>query len=295
MKKNFLYIVVCLLQILFVSCNKTDKEITLPTSKENILVYVTIPPQKSIVEAIGGKYVDIKVMIPSNMDPHDYQPNPQQILNLAKANAYFEIGLQFEKVLVKKLKAMNSKVQFFNMEKNIIPIVNNINGVKVTDPHIWLSPKGLKQIAKNTSEYLTKLMPEHKMYFEDNYKKYITRINSTYLKLKKILSPYNGKTFFVFHPAFGYFARDFGLKQQAVEIDGLTPPAKALLLLITKAKTMGVKIIFVEPQFSKKTAKSLANEINGSVISINPLSENIISNFQNITNKLEYSFSLEKN
>ncbi len=265
--------------------NSLDKQIT---------VFVTIPPQKSIVHAIAEKYVHIKIMVPPGREPHDYQPTPRQMLNLYKAKAYFEIGLPFEKTLVNKFKKMNIKTKFINMRKNTKALINYVHGKTTIDPHIWLSPIQLKILCQNTLIALIKLLPQHKNYFKHNSDVYIKKINKVYSELKVTLKPFKGKTIFVFHPAFGYFTSDFGLKQEAVEIEGKTPTPKELFNLILKAKKTDTKVIFVEPQFSKKSAYALAQAINGSVISINPLSENILDNFSNIAQKIKQSF-LERN
>jgi zinc transport system substrate-binding protein len=293
MKKTLFPIIYSLIFFFISSCSKpttSDGQKKECLSKREVTVFVTIPPQKNIVQAIAGKYVNIEVMVPPGQEPHDYQPTPKQILALYSAKAYFEIGIPFEKMLVAKLKKTDVKIDFINTCQGTTMLVDYVNGKAIIDPHIWLSPIQLKILCYNTLNALIKLMPQHASYFRSNYGIYVKKLNKVHFELKKILEPFKGRTFFVFHPAFGYFAKDFGLKQEAVEIEGKEPTPKELFNLILKAKRLGVKVVFVEPQFSEKSTQALANAIHGSVIAINPLSESILDNFQVIAQKIKSSF-----
>ena len=229
-------------------------------------------------------------MVLPGKDPHDYQPTPKQMLALHNAKAYFEIGIPFEKTLIKKLKKMDGQINFIDMCNNTKQLIYHVNDKVVIDPHIWMSPVQLKVLCNNTLDALIKLMPQRAAYFKNNYDTYIKKLNKIKKELKETLAPYKGETFFIFHPALGYFAADFGLKQEAVEVEGKEPTPKELFNLISRAKKAGVKVIFVEPQFSKKSAQALAEAIHGSVISVNPLSENVLDNFQVIAEKIKGSF-----
>ena len=297
MKTMFYSITCCILFVIASGCSdstKLESKAHKLSTNEQMTVFVTVPPQKSIIQAIAGKYVHIEVMVSPGKEPHDYQPTPKQMLALYSAKAYFEIGIPFEKTLVAKFKKMNIKVNFIDMHKNTKQLVYDINGKTTIDPHIWMSPIQLKTLCFNTLNALIKLMPQHKVYFENNYKVYIEKLDKTHKELKVLLKPFKGNTFFVFHPAFGYFARDFGLNQEAVEIEGKEPTPKEFFNLISKAKRKDIKVIFVEPQFSQKSAQAFAEAIHGSVISINPLSENILDNFLYIAKELKSSFSSPK-
>ena len=288
--KNYVYIFFMALSVLS-ACTDNPK-VRQPLQKQ-LSVFVTIAPQKSIVQAIGGKYVAVKVMVPPGKEPHDYTPSPKQILDLHKARIYFEIGMPFEKVLLEKVKGMQLDTSFIYMQKNTERHITYVNNRKVVDPHIWLSQNNLKILSKNTLKELIKLMPLHKKYFLSNYDTYIRKLNEVNKKLAATLAPFKGKAFLVFHPAFGYFATDFGLIQKSVEIEGKESTPKELLNLISKAKHSGVKVIFVEPQFSKKSAHALAKAINGTVISIDPLAEDVLKNLQTIAVKIKNSFKTQ--
>ncbi len=109
-------------------------------------------------------------------------------------------------------------------------------------------------------------------------------------RLRNELLPYKGKTFYVFHPAFGYFAAAFGLKQRAVEAGGRSPSPRQLAALIEQARKEKVRIIFVQPQFDQKGAEAIARAIDGTVINLDPLAYDVLGNFSRIAESLDRSF-----
>ena len=100
------------------------------------------------------------------------------------------------------------------------------------------------------------------------------------------LAPVKGKTFFVFHPAFGYFADAYGLHQQGVEVDGKSPTMKQLEKLIRDAGEHQAKVIFAEPQFSISTAETVAKQIGARVETLDPLGEDYFANMRHIANEI---------
>jgi zinc transport system substrate-binding protein len=128
--------------------------------------------------------------------------------------------------------------------------------------------------------------PMGKAYYQDNLKRTQARLSALDAKLGKILEPYRGREFFVFHPALGYLAQAYGLKQVAVQAGGKEPGAKRLAWLIRRAKEKGVRIIFVEPQFPQGTAQALAEAIGGAVVVLNPLAPDYPANLESLAESL---------
>jgi zinc transport system substrate-binding protein len=90
----------------------------------------------------------------------------------------------------------------------------------------------------------------------------------------------------VFHPSWGYFARDFGLTQEPIEQLGREPGPKALAALVREAKKDGVKVIFVQPQMSARQAQTIAQAIGGQVAALDPLSGDWAANLENAAKAL---------
>ncbi|HNT35724.1 MAG TPA: zinc ABC transporter substrate-binding protein [bacterium] len=278
-----------------------------PTGGEALAVFSSIPPQGYVLERIGGQRLSVTVLLPQGRDPHTFEPTPKQLTEVSKAAVFFTIGLPFEKVIVEKLSNLSDRLRFVDMAEGInrIQISDDEHEHKHehgescdhspdgTDPHIWLSPVLLEVLATNTARALEQMDAVHSDEYKMNLAHFLAEIRATHLRIQGILEPYRGRTFFVFHPAFGYFGQAYGLKQQAVEIRGREPAPKQLALLIKKAKAENVRIILVQPQFDGRAAQTIASAIGGVVAPMDPLEKNLLQSFENMAALLEKAFSAD--
>lgn len=265
---------------------------------------VSIIPQKTFLEAIGGEKVEVLVMVKPGESPHLYEPKPSQMRDLAKANIYFTIGVEFENIWIKKFANQNKKMKIVSIAKKIDKIemdehfhydkngniIQEEHDHKHGDPHIWTSPKNVKQIAKNIHKYLCRIDKKNKDYYTSNLNRFLEKIEKTDKEIQEILSnTKKGTKFMIFHPAWGYFAKDYNLVQIAIEAGGKSPKPKKVLELIKEAKKNNIKAIFTNPELSEKIAKQMAQELNIPVIRISPLnpkwSENLINFAKAIAHK----------
>ena len=250
-------------------------------------VAVSIPPQEYILEQIAPNLVDTEVVVKPGNSPHTYEPKPSQMIALSKAKIYFAIGVEFEDSWLPKFKAQNSNLLIVHTDKNItkFPITSKEEAGEL-DPHIWLSPKNLKVIAKNMADALIKVDANHTKEYKDNLNKFIANLDNLDKEIKEKLSKLKNRNFLIFHPSWGYFAKDYNLKQIAVEIKGKEPSAKELISVMKLAKKTGVKVIFTQPEFSQKSANLIAKELGIKVVKVSPLTKDIIKNISNFANVL---------
>jgi len=255
-------------------------------------VYVSIVPQKYFVEKIGG--------VQPGASPATYEPKPRQMVALSRTNIYFAIGVPFEKVWLKKIAAANPKMRIVNIQEGIIkipmephrkhgeePHKGTYNRI-VKDPHIWLSPTLVKIQARNILNALVAMDQANKSVYEAGYKQFIIEIKNLDAELKGIfVGKRKGLEFIVFHPSWGYFAGEYGLKQIPVEIEGKDPKPADLQRLIKHAKKLGVKVIFVQPQFSAASASVIAQAIGGKVAFADPLALNWPDNLRQVAAKFK--------
>jgi zinc transport system substrate-binding protein len=214
----------------------------------NINAIVSILPEQTFVKAIGGDKVNVSLMVLPGNSPHTYEPKPSQMKDVAKAELYFAIGVEFESVWLSKFKNLNSTMQVIDLTQNIQLLEMQAHEEHAehghqahkeekkhqgNDPHIWTSPENVKIIAENIYRALTKADPANESYYKENYNKFISLIAETDSKIKSILSNKpKGTKFMVFHPSWGYFAEAYGLKQLPVEMEGKSPKPKELIHLI---------------------------------------------------------------
>lgn len=268
----------------------------------NINAVVSILPEQTFVKAIGGDKVNVSLMVLPGNSPHTYEPKPSQMKDVAKADLYFAIGVEFENVWLSKFKNLNNTMKVIDLTHNIQMLKMQAHEEhdehghqehdenkehKGNDPHIWTSPENVKIIAENIYEALAKADPANESYYKQNYNKFISLIAETDRKIKSILSNRpKGTKFMVFHPSWGYFAEAYGLKQLPVELEGKSPKPKELINLIKEAREEQISAIFTQPEFSDSIAKVMANELHIEVIKVSPLAPNWSENLINIAHAI---------
>ena len=155
------------------------------------------------------------------------------------------------------------------------------------DPHIWLSPPLVKVQAAAIRNALQALDPAHHKVYEANYQEFLSRIDALDTKLKRTLEGKQGLRFMVFHPSWGYFAKAYGLEQIPIEIEGKAPKPAQLKAMIEHAREEHIQVIFVQPQFSTKSAALIAKAIGGQVAFADPLASDWKANLYEVANKFK--------
>lgn len=251
-------------------------------------VAVSILPQKYFVEQIGGSHVQVQVMVRPGFEPATYEPTPRQITELTRARLYFAIGVPVEKTWLPRFKSSNPAMTVVDTTEGIERRMmtgdahdhgqehgHAENGAR-PDPHIWLSPTLVRIQAQNIRDALVAADPAHAADYRRGYAKLALTINRVDDAILRTLTQADLRhnRFMVFHPAFGYFAAAYGLKQTPVEVEGKEPSPRQLADLIALAKREQIHVVFVEPQFSQKSAQTIAQAIDGRTVTIDPLDEN---------------------
>jgi zinc transport system substrate-binding protein len=157
------------------------------------------------------------------------------------------------------------------------------------DPHIWLGPDALEIQARNIYEGLVGIDPDRGDAYRSNLDTFLMDLHSIDAELRNLLEPYRGRSFFVFHPSFGYFADAYGLVQVPVEIEGKSPTPKQIEAIIGEARRNDVRIIFVQPQFDRRSAETIAEAITGTVVILDPLEQDVLKNLEQVALSLEES------
>lgn len=269
----------------------------------NINAVVSILPEETFVKAIGGDKVNVGLMVKPGSSPHNYEPKPSQMADIAKADLYFAIDVEFEHAWLPKFKSLNPKIQFIDLAENITKIQMQEDHEeegqeshrighehKGEDPHIWTSPQNVKIIAQNIYLALINKDPKNTEYYKANLDTFLVTVDETDTQIRQILSGLKNKRgFMVFHPSWCYFAKAYNLKQIAVEVEGKEPKPKELIRLLREAKEEHVKAIFTQPEFSDAVAKIIAKELQIPVVKASSLaanwSENLINIAKNIAGK----------
>ena len=270
--------------------------VTSVSASAAVSVFVSILPQKYFVEKIGKSLVDVHVMVAPGASPATYEPKPRQMIALSRAKLYFAVGVPFERAWLNKIAAAGPELRIVHTDEGIekipmaahhheeIPAMDtheDAHGDEASlDPHVWLSPPLVKILARHIYEALAEADPGHESIYAANYNAFLDELDALHQDLLAAFRGNQGEAFMVFHPSWGYFAKAYGLRQIPIEMEGKDPKPAQLKDLITTAETMGVKVVFVQPQFSAKSARVIAEAIKGQVIFADPLAENWAENLR---------------
>ncbi len=263
---------------------------------------VGLLPHAGFVERVGGERVEVAVLVGPGQSPHSFEPSPRQIAHLADSQAYFRAGVPFEERLCEKIAAQHKGVRIVDLNAGIALRKSEAacqhedheghdHAAGAPDPHTWLDPKNAKLQARTICETLCQLDPPGSAEYRKNLAAFETELDQLDERLRTALAPYKGREIFVFHPAFGYFADAYGLRQTAVEIDGKEPTVRQLGEIIRRAREAGARVIFVQPQFPAKSAETIAREIGGSVVALDDLAKDYAANLERMTDAVRRGFA----
>jgi len=260
-------------------------------------VVVTILPQAEFIEKIAGDKVSITTMVPPGANPHTYEPRPSQMKEVAEAQMYAKVGtgLDFELVWMQKIIETNPNMLVVDSSEGIqlIEMVAHDNEDQLggKDPHIWLSPKKAIIMVENLYEGLVKIDPDNKEYYAKNKDVYIDSLKELDRTIMQTFSGLKTRKFMVYHDSWGYLAHDYGLEQIPIKKEGKEPTPEGIANLIDQARENNITVIFASPEFEIQTAKTIAEEIDGSVIMISPLAKDYINNLKRMSDEISKSLN----
>ena len=250
-------------------------------------LYVSILPLRSLVQGIVGDDFDIEVLVPPGASPETFEPTPRQFVGLNKARMVFNVGLiDFETMLLAKIE---DQAKVVNLSRGIELIAGtcshgshghtHTHGI---DPHVWTSPRALQKMAENAYEAIREAYPDSVKY-ETNYRLLQQELKALDERTAARIAASDVEYFIIYHPALTYYARDYGLRQIAIEADGKEPSAKQLTQLIRQAREDGVRRILDQSQFPASAVEVIARDIDAEYAEVDPLREDVIANIEEIT------------
>ncbi|MDD4986157.1 MAG: zinc ABC transporter substrate-binding protein [Dehalococcoidales bacterium] len=266
-------------------------------------VVVTVLPQAEFVESIGGEKVDVTVMVPPGASPHTYEPTPGQMEKLARARMYAKVGsgVEFELSWMDKLSAANQDMLVVDCSQGIQlqeaaaeeEHEEESDGHEdeehehgAMDPHIWMSPRNAQVMVQNIARGLIAVDPDNRDYYEQNRDAYLQELIQLDQDIAEGLSGVENRMFMVYHPSFGYFARDYDLTMLPIEDEGKEPTPAGLAHLIEQAGEFNVKVVFASPQFNPNGARVITDAIDGRVFLIDPLARDYVTNLRILLGEL---------
>jgi len=256
---------------------------------------VSILPQQFFVQQLAGEQVTVDVMVGPGASPATYDPKPSQLQKLNQARIYFIIGVPFEKKWLPHLRQEYPQLQIVRSHAGI-----DLRHLKTTpkpghnqafDPHIWTDPGRAQTMAANMAAALQKLDPEHAQLYRQRLKRLQQQLQKLDHHIENQLAQLSQRRFGTFHPAWGYFAERYNLQQIALAPLGKQPGPRTLQRTLKQLKDANVRVILVQPQFSKRLPATMGQQIGARILQADPLSPHYMQNMQQIARQLAAALS----
>lgn len=294
--------------LLLVACRPQGAAEALPEGVvERLEVIVSIQPQRYFVERVGGERVAVTVMVPPGASYHTYEPRPDQMRAVSRADVYFRVGGTFEDAWIARMRDANPNMAIVDTAEGIQRLTMEAHAheykdaddhakedeakqedehkekdEQVPDPHVWLSPRLVMVQARAIYDALAELDPEHEAEYRANLDAFLADLEELDAEITAALANVASRKFIVFHPAWAYFAADYGLEQLPIEVGGLEPSAADLAQIITTAREENIRVVLAQPEFSTVAAETIAREIGGRVELVSPLEPNWTENMRSV-------------
>lgn len=231
-----------------------------PTTQNTNNITVSIEPLRYITQQIVGADFTIQVLVPQGSSPETFEPTPSQMKQVANSSMYVSIGLlDFETNLGHAIEDNMPDVQQVKLSEGISLIAGNCshgdahdedahddhghaahndhtghNHSSGVDPHIWSSPKAVRQMAKTLYNAIYARYPDSTKY-KVNYDLFVARIDSLDRQLTTLFAGHPHH-FMIYHPALTYLARDYGLTQISLENEGKEPAVEHVKRMVDTAR-----------------------------------------------------------
>lgn len=274
---------------------------------DKIGVIVSIAPEVEFVKAVGGDKVDVTLMVPPTADVHTYEPLPSQLSEVSDARMYVMVGsmVEFETNYMDKLISSNPNMLVVNASEGIelMPseehedeteeshedeAVNShedetgeSHGHGTMDSHVWVSPRNAKIMVNNIYEGLVQTDPENRDYYQKNRDQYLAKLDELDRNTTELLKD-KTKPILIYHPAFGYYARDYNLTMIGVMVNDEEPSPQRIAMMVDIARENNISVVYVEPQYDPKFMETIASQIGGQVLQVSDLDENYLENMENV-------------
>jgi zinc transport system substrate-binding protein len=256
------------------------------------LVFVSIPPQKQIIERLAGEYVDVHIMLSPGQSPETYAPTPRQIVTLASATSYFQIGVPFEVTWTDAIRSASPNIRIINCCESILKNIHTEQS-EFRSAHNWTDPILAIEIAKLARNELVDLLPEHENQLMFNFLKLEDELHQLHMEIEEKLDNKQTAYFIITHSALDAFANRYNLKQLALDINGREIGLNSLMEMIKLGRQDNIRTLFVIEQYRSPLVLNLADELNAEVVELDILAENYIDNMFYIAEQIARSLQAQ--
>jgi len=269
MKKILIIFLFFTISSVLMGCDNTMTEHDKP------IVAVSIIPQAAFVEEIAGDLIEVITIIPPGYSPGNYEPSARTMEEISHASVYFTIGVPTE---AGNILPDIENIEVVHLENLVAAVYPDLTFSEGRDPHIWLSIKRVKVMVQIIADKLADIDPDNADLYQTNAGLFISELDGTNNQIVEIFSDVTMDKFIVFHPAFAYFANEYGLEMVALEEDGKEATASHLQEVIDLAALYQIEYVFNQAEIDSSQVESFADEIDAFVVTLYPLSDDYCAN-----------------
>lgn len=253
-----------------------------------LTIVTTIYPYELIIKQIVQDKADVFTIIPANASPHNYSPLPSDVEKISQADLIFSNGLELETGLEKILTDTKEKHIMLSgfIPKDVIIKDESEDEHHLAEneaehhhnhaegnPHIWLNPEMIIDIAKGITQSIISIDPANQMSYNANLAQLISEVEKADANIIAQRKNLNDLNLISFHSSFAYFDARYNIHSLGYiqKSPGKEPNPKELMLLSKTIKNDKISVIIIEPQLNPKPAEIIAKEFNLKLIKLDPL------------------------
>ena len=259
-------------------------------------IFVSVPPLVPVLKALDADN-QVESLVTAGYSPATYSPTPRQLVALSNADIFVRSGLPYEAAWMSRIKAVNPSILIVDLRDGVDLLEHHHHEGhdehEDADPHLWTDPVLIANQLDMLAQSLITLTPDREQAIKQNQLSYQQQLLNIDNQIKTLLMPYANNTFYVYHPAWSYFAKRYQLNQVSLERGGKDFGPHALEHVLEASRHNVHRVLFVQPQFDRRLAQRVADEIHGHVVTIDPLSEDYPMNLLDAATALKKAFSHE--
>ena len=252
------------------------------TPQDSLRVFVSVPPLLFLVRRLGGERIDVRSMVRAGHMPESYEPVPSQVVGLSEARLFFHLGFPFERRLLRQIDFTAPRLRVVDLAVDLAEDWGRAAGSPGVEPHLWNSPRMAIALARRVTAALSHADPMGAGFYRRQLRTLEKALQALDAEFRVLLSPYRGRDFYVIHPAWGYFARDYGLVQVALEEDGVGTQPRRLVMFLERARAAGARVVFLQPQHHHGIAEHLTVELGVRLVELDPLDEDPLHSWRRL-------------
>jgi len=250
---------------------------TVQADADRLKIFVSIPPQKYLVERIAGNTADVSTLTGATDNPETFEPKPGQIEALLGADIYLPLGLKAEDKWLIILSDRKPTLYIVQCCRQLMTLGDSHQH---KDPHVWTDPLLSLEIARIVKNILVSSNSSQADLYEQNFivlKEELLQLDD-FITRRFLANSKN--SFIVSHPAWSYFAVRYGLDQIVLEHEGREIGPRTMGEKIKQARKHSINTVFIQEQHNSAAARRVAEEINARIVFLNPLKEDHINNIK---------------